>query len=422
MPKQTSQNERSKVYFDIISKEKSTYMCKIEGCDKLIIARNPYSFVSHIKNVHYKLYREEIDAQALEQKTILCKRLELIQHCAEIVTVNGRPFSYLLDSGFQNLVCENLNFLKKNKHGIDLKYPFTEIKQYIFTTAIKIQDHIKAEIKDRPVGVMIDIGSKNAWSVLSTCIQYAIDGHIKVRNIGMTRMNKRHKSEYIEQLLMEQFEKFGIEKLAIISFTTDNASNMQATVKLFDDDIAANAEESEDDEPDPHPDDINSISQNSTHDFNEIVQHDVNISEIRNLIQLHDNVDRDPDQEIDNDLAIILDDEASFRDAMASVAMNLTRTTININRVPCSAHTLQLAIKDALKNHDASVIISLCRLAAKLLRRETNIYDLRAVEIFIKIVRIDCEVRWNSTYIMVTSSNWKKEMVNLLSLMPQFIL
>lgn len=406
MPKQKSQNEKAKTYFQVFEEERQIYRCKIENCDKKISAKNAFCFVSHLRHVHNNLYRDEINTNVIDAKSVAYKRLEMIQHCAEIVTVNGRPFSNLCDSGFHNLIRDKMDLLSENKQGIILNYPFTEIKQYIFATAAKIEEHIKTEVREKFIGAMIDIGSKNSWSFLSIHIQYNVNGRIKARNIGLKRMKKRHKSEYIEELLTSHFEKFGIDKLAIFSFTTDNASNMLATVRLFDDDIGDNVEENEYDMPDISSNASNAFNEDSSHPSSANIQHDLNIHEIRNLIQHQDISTYD---EIDVELANILDDEGSFRDAMGAVTMNMARTTININSVPCSAHTLQLAVKDALKSNDATVKISLCRLAAKLLRRESNIYDLNEVGIFIKVVRVDCEVRWNSTYLMVTYNQFSPD-------------
>lgn len=402
MSKKQSLNEKARVYFESFDEQKSTFRCKIENCGKVISGKNSSAFVSHIKHVHTELFQDKIAVDSINPTVIAVKRLELIQQLTEIVTVNGRPFNYLADSGFQDVIREKVDFLRANNSSIELKCPYSDIKKYIFETEIKMREHIKAETGDRVVAMMIDIGSRNSWSFLSMSLQYVIDGYIKVRNIGIIRMEKRHKAQYIEERIVEQLGKFGIDKLAVFVFTTDNASNMIAAVKLFDDDIGNEMEEFEDQETD-HP--TQSIC--STHQSSSNIQNDSNICGIRNVLQQYDCVaDNDTHCQADPELAIILDDEAAFQESIESVANNFRRSTINVDSVPCSAHTLQLAVRDALENaNEVSEIISLCRLAAKLLRRETYIYDLNAANIYIKKVRIDCEVRWNSIYFMVCNDH-----------------
>lgn len=48
-----------------------------------------------------------------EKSAVAAKRLQMIQAFCEIVTVNGRPFEYLTDSGFQKLIKADLYDLEK---------------------------------------------------------------------------------------------------------------------------------------------------------------------------------------------------------------------------------------------------------------------------------------------------------------------
>lgn len=136
MPKKESQNDRAKKYFKLHNNDEKTYICSIEGCAKIIHGNNPSSFVSHIKHIHKSIYRMEINQEAVDEKTIQLKRLQLIQHCAEIVSVNGRPLNYLRDSGFQNIIADQTDFLNANKSGINF-HTLTEIKQYLFDSEKK---------------------------------------------------------------------------------------------------------------------------------------------------------------------------------------------------------------------------------------------------------------------------------------------
>lgn len=78
----------------------------------------------------------------------------------------------------------------------------------------------------------------------------------------------------------------------------------------------------------------------------------------------------------------------------------------DITGVNCAAHTLQLAIKDALKRlpiqHEN--IIGLCRNVAKQLRRKSSqaIYKSENHSENYKIPRIDVATRWGYTYLMVS--------------------
>lgn len=183
MPKKESQNDRARRFFEIHNVEEKTYVCKIDNCEKKITGNNTSSLVSHMKYMHKSIYQTEINNnEAVDGKTIQLKKIQLIQHCAEIVSVNGRPLNYLRDSGFQNIIKDQMDFLNAHKTGIDFR-KLTEIKQYLFDSETKMCEIMKQEVANRFVSLMIDIGSRHAVSVLSICIQFIADSQIKQRNI-----------------------------------------------------------------------------------------------------------------------------------------------------------------------------------------------------------------------------------------------
>lgn len=391
MPKKESQNDRAKQFFTLENTEKKTYLCNIDGCAKKIIGNNSSALVSHIKCMHLSIYKSTI-VQEADADTIKLKRLQMIQHCAEIVSVNGRPLNYLRDSGFQSIIRDQMNLLNVNDSGVDFHY-LTEIKQYVLDSAAKMREMMKKEIDGRFVSVMIDIGSKNTVSILSICLQFIIDGQIRVRNIGMMQLNKRHRSSYIKEVVAERLAAFGINRLQVISFTTDNASNMRATIKLFDDDIG---DMDDDESGDAEQDELIAREGMQNLRINTGIRNELSNIQLQEILRQYSNEDDE-----DSTLLSILDDQSVFAEAAASVELDFRNYTFNVHGIPCSAHTLQLAVNQALKNLPAESLISLCRVAAKLLRRETYIYDLKEAGINTKTVRIDCAVRWNSIYLMV---------------------
>lgn len=84
-----------------------------------------------------------------------------------------------------------------------------------------------------------------------------------------------------------------------------------------------------------------------------------------------------------------------------SLELEFAGQTLNIHRIPCSAHTLPLAVKDFLNTENVKTLISLSRLVAIELRKPALNYDLKAENIHIRKIRIDCPTRWSSVHRMV---------------------
>lgn len=389
MPKTISRNEKAKIFFEPIEGDKDNDKCKIERCGRIVSVRNPSGRVSHLRSCHSEIYKDAIDPDFLDEKTIQMKRLIFIQNCAEIVSVNGRSFSHLNDSGFQNMIAKQIQELKDNKCGVDL-HNFKEVKKYIGDASIQIIEIIKKEVVNHFVALMIDAGSKNRMSILSMNVQYVIDGSIVIRNIGMIRMMERHTARYIKSMVLDRLKVFGIDVMKVIAIASDNAKNFKAAIKLVDENVGRVIEEQA----------VSEVIQNHQMDDNTEVL--FTNTEIQSIVDIYGNDadDVDSDEE-DEDLEQILDDNTVFFDAVRSIEMDIRKTTFNVNDVPCSAHTLQLAVKDSFKNSNVELMISLCRIAAKLLRKETYVLELSEKDIQIKMIRLDCKIRWNSTYRMV---------------------
>lgn len=91
-------------------------------------------------------------------------------------------------------------------------------------------------------------------------------------------------------------------------------------------------------------------------------------------------------------------------DVMSNIKSNEFNVIWEILGVNCSAHTLQLAIKDALTKLPEihQQVIELCRSVAKLLRKSTIIQELKDDGINYSLPHLDVETRWGSMFSMVS--------------------
>lgn len=191
----SSQNCRSLQFFELVDIAKQKFMCNINQCKKVISGQNNGNLVSHIKHLHPDIYVEKINPISVDKKSMELKKLNLIQACAEIVAVDGRPLNYLKDSGFQLLVQDQLDELERN--GIPFAVccdHYKELKEYIINSGMKILDRIRIETEKKLISVMTDIGFANERSILSTNIRYIVNDSIVNRNIGMSLITERHTS------------------------------------------------------------------------------------------------------------------------------------------------------------------------------------------------------------------------------------
>lgn len=205
---------------------KQFFTCNI--CKKEINATNNYGKTSHLQNLHKDVYAKlQTPVESIEQK-----RLKLILDCVEIVAVNGRSFSHLLDSGLQSMINEKLCELESAGRQFNLNdEKHCEVKDCIRRMSENARQKIADEIKDIPISLMCDIATKHGRSLFGFSIQYVANGKHRIRSIGMIHLDKSHTGKYLASLIAKRLKEYGVVKDQLLTITTDNGTNMIKMIK-----------------------------------------------------------------------------------------------------------------------------------------------------------------------------------------------
>lgn len=252
---------------------------------KPLSATRQWNLKKHLANSHRETYDKHFNEKL--KKQLKKKRLKMMQKFCEIVTINGRPFAYLLDSGFLGMIQDDMENLDYHGKGITMDTNFRELKTYIEQLADKLQLRIRQSLKDRFISLMVDAASKNNISILGISAQYLADGKMNQLVLGMSYMSKAHTALYMKNKLKSCLEDYDIPTDRVISITTDNASSMISMTKRFDDDAhdayPVNYDDFEDIDlglPRLNTDDPLSAGQ-----MEQIMQSIINIEEIRGALE-----------------------------------------------------------------------------------------------------------------------------------------
>lgn len=120
---------------------------------RVFLEKKKSNLISHIRTNHPEKLENSNECKLELRK----KRLKIIQSLAEIVTVNGRPFNSLLDSGLIHLLEKDFEDLNSAGFGITLNKNLTEIKEYVKQLSLKIRKMISLEVKNRSLSLLLDI-------------------------------------------------------------------------------------------------------------------------------------------------------------------------------------------------------------------------------------------------------------------------
>lgn len=391
--KEDTLTSKSIKYFTEINQEDKldptkTHICNL--CQQKKNGAKEWNLVSHLQKCHPQIYNSlfnHVDAPQV-------KRLQLLQRCTEIVGVNGRPFSYLLDSGFQGIIRDKLDELHLAGFGINLTHQnLTEVKAHLRHTAQKIKEKIQMETANRPLSLVVDLVSRRRRSICGFSVQYIVNGQLKIRSIGMIELLQAHTGKYIAEVIIERLKDYGISLRQIITITTDNGSNVLKMVRDINDHLHAEIEQAK---------------RSAESDQNAANESQFDSRDADSLIEVLLNEETEL---TDDDAMEILFEETQFDsnnnvtllNALSNELTAHNTNVMDITGINCAAHTLQLAIHDSISKLPKNFqnVIALCRRVCKFMRLKSTSVALETMGIEHSLPRIENATRWCSLFLMV---------------------
>lgn len=381
--------ERSLQHFRKVSDEElladlsKTHIC--EHCEQKYNGLKEWNLVKHLQHRHSIVFND-----LKQEDTPDVKRLKLLQNCTEIVGINGRTFSHLLDSGFQAVIKGQLDELQASGYGINLSNQnLPEVKEHLHKTSQQIQEKIRKETENRPLSLMVDIVTRRRRAICGISIQYIVGDQLKMRSIGMFELLQSHTAKYIAEVIIKRLNDYGITLKQIIAITTDNGANMLKMVRDINAYLQAEIEKAKSD------------SNDQVNEENEL-ENDASVEEyLRTHISDDDISDDDAIAQLVGEIDFVPDESTLQNQLLAE--LSASAEILDITGIHCAAHTLQLGIKDAMSKISVETknVIELCRRVSKFMRLKSVSGALNAIDMEYTLPRLENDTRWGSLYQMV---------------------
>lgn len=353
------------------------------------------NLLNHFKKRHADIYNSKI--AILPEGSIAEQRLKLVYSCVELVAINSQPFSLLTCSGFVNAVKHKLNAFQLAGCSLNLNdHHVYEIKEKVIEIANNIKQQAKLEMQGRIISLMVDGATRNGRSIFGINAQYKINGNVKVVTLSMRELNQAHTADYLSYILQEVLAEYEINLSQVISITTDNGSNMLAMVKNLENKLFEDADSQE---QEINQIDVSAIELGDDAEAN-FCSDEQTENEIEQVLKMNEVTDEDA-------LDVLFDDSSVYEELLEKLVFDMRKRSGNhhlfMASIKCAAHTLQLAVNDALKllGKTDENIISLCRIVAKFLRLQSTKNEMHQVGLISIMPKLDVETRWSSTYLMV---------------------
>lgn len=363
--------DKLSVYF-IRNESDHTIRCTVSDCNSTIARWQSYYFKRHFVSVHPSLLRELIP-DAFDADT-QCKldMNQQIYNAISLVTINGYPFSILDTPAIHG-------FLKKEKQHLEQNGYKLTLNRHMIVKKIKevsesIRSSISDELKGKLLSIMFDVCTKRTLSVLGISVTFMKNDVVFARSLGTVHLKERHSGAYMGTVVANTLQKFGTSPSQVISATADQEASMNTTtrhlsVRAFDDSADKSLSSGDENEYDSESGDEAQL-------------------EMENQIELQN--------ELNND--------SRYIELITEMAQNLLRKNnllSMIHKVHCCAHTLQLAIKAAIKASDAIEIIETVREMMLSLRTTVVNVKFRKLAPTCVLPPMYIDIRWNSDFIMV---------------------
>ena len=407
-PSKINKTEKSKVYFILQNDERKLYECTL--CNKTINGAKGSNLVAHLGSKHKEIHKIICSGNL----SIEYKRLKLLLDCVELVSVNGRCFRNLNDSGILSMNEDVLRELKSAGREFHLNDPHSkEVKDNLNRIAQKIQEKISKEVESRGISLLVDIVTKRGRSIFGVSIQFILDGKVVTRSVGMIHLKKRHTGVYLSELIVNRLKELRIDIKQIITITTDNGANVLKMVRDLESHLRETINE-------------NLLSPSKANNEIFCANNESDDEAIEREIEAILALEEEDENENDHILKGIFEeaedesgDENGHDDPtplqieannslLAALQCNMTNSyglnvMWDVSGVHCAAHTLQLAIDDTIKAvaKKTQNTMQLCHRVALFMRKQTTICLLDEKNIVFTKPRIDVPTRWGSKYLMV---------------------
>ncbi|XP_023212677.1 uncharacterized protein LOC111615505 [Centruroides sculpturatus] len=238
-----------------------------------------------------------------------------------------------------------LNGEMARKLGVSLDRE--NIRRLIIEEAVLKKDELRKKLKDRLIFIKMDACTRHRVNYFAINVRFIDENNtIVTKTLAVKDTMAHHTGEYLQKLVQEVLEDFKIKKENILCIVTDNASNMLKITEKMNQD------------------------------------NEIPLEDIHEIFS------------IDTQIEPIIEKE-EYLDDIVEEASNM----FQIQHMRCAVHTLQLAIRDGLKDSQVAKIITKLRQVATVAR--TPKIDAILRRRARKGIILDQPTHWGSTYLMV---------------------
>uniref|UniRef100_A0A0L8FS48 HAT C-terminal dimerisation domain-containing protein n=1 Tax=Octopus bimaculoides TaxID=37653 RepID=A0A0L8FS48_OCTBM len=201
-----------KAEFEILARRREAATGKrlLQLDDKKSLDHSQAKIAKNIHDIYYSTINIPMDIKTFNNAMI------------ELVTLNGRPFFAVEDSGLRKLI-------DPIKRALNTVMDRKKISNLVDEKAAEIVNQISGELQNRMFSLKIDIASHLDRSVLALNAQVIIKDSLQIRTLAVTDFSSAHTGENIKEIVINVLSKYNLSLNQVYSMTVDCARNDDGT-------------------------------------------------------------------------------------------------------------------------------------------------------------------------------------------------
>lgn len=127
-------------------------------------------------------------------------KTDLLNACVELVTVNGRPFEMIDDTGFRKIIDPiilNLNEMNPNEPHFSINKH--NISFEVSAKAEQVENDVREIVKNRLLSLKIDGISRKDKAIVGMHVQFAYCGETTLKTLAMFEVTEKYTGVYLKQ-------------------------------------------------------------------------------------------------------------------------------------------------------------------------------------------------------------------------------
>ncbi|KAH7950162.1 hypothetical protein HPB49_020339 [Dermacentor silvarum] len=342
-------------------------ICQIENCQHVVSGDHGGNLERHLQRRHKEVYDSILADNASSTKRVVSDEVEgcpaAKQRQVDIQSMFQPTSSkcVLLEITEDSIMNSCVELVTRNGRPFRLidDSGFRKIIDPVLKAlSAKLQRLLRTRSRNKPNArekkfenrLKIDCESRLDRALLGVNVQYAENGKLILQPLTMKELFNIHIAEYLTSQVKSTLSRYDLSVAQVYSVTTDNGANMLKAVHLLGE-----------------------------------TDHETDASS--------------SDEEVDSGYPEFEHCGCLLDNAEDAEGLGLDGAEFKLG-VRCAAHTLQLAVSDALKDSGSNTLVAQCRALAKKFRAQSAVGLIRKQGLRNPI--IDCPTRWMSTLVMLT--------------------